>query len=123
MLARHGHRASTAMWDSDPQLRLFSSYPTDEGAAGLRVVWVFRRGDEEMRVAHVEDDRRLIVTPPGVTPMQRRFDTVPALIAFQSELLQQLRREGWVLQHVEPDRRSGRDRRRGSRPDADRRQL
>lgn len=91
--------------------------------ATLRVVWVFRRQERELRVAQSEEDCRLIVSPPDAPSIQRRFTTVAALVAFQTELVSQLRREGWVLNHVEPERRSGRDRRSHARPDTERRLL
>jgi hypothetical protein len=109
------------MTDSDHQLRLFTNRRTPDTLAVLRVVWVFRRQERELRVAQSEDDCRLIVSPPDGPSIQRRFTTVEALVAFQTELLTQLRREGWVLNHVEPDRRSGRDRRLRARSEPERR--
>jgi hypothetical protein len=111
------------MADSDHQLRLFRSVPTADTATTLRVVWVFRRQERELRVAQSEEDCRLIVSPPDAPSIQRRFTTVEALVAFQTELVSQLRREGWVLNHVEPERRSGRDRRLRTRSDPERRSL
>ena len=116
-------QALQVMTDSDHQLRLFTARGTGDGVAALRVVWVFRRQDRELRVAHSEEECRLIVSPPDAPSIQRRFTTLEALVAFQTELLSQLRREGWVLNHVEPERRSGRDRRLRSRSEPERRGL
>lgn len=111
------------MADSDHQLRLFRSRSTADTGAPLRVVWVFRRQERELRVAQSEEECRLIVSPPDAPSIQRRFTTVEALVAFQTELVSQLRREGWILNHVEPERRSGRDRRMRTRSDPERRSL
>jgi hypothetical protein len=109
------------MADSDHQLRLFTNRRTADTVATLRVVWVFRRQERELRVAQSEDDCRLIVSPPDAPSIQRRFTTVESLVAFQTELVNQLRREGWALTHVEPERRSGRDRRLRDRSQPERR--
>lgn len=110
-----------SMADSDDQLRLFTNRRTGDTVATLRVVWVFRRQERELRVAQSENDCRLIVSPPDAPSIQRRFTTVESLVAFQTELLNQLRREGWALTHVEPERRSGRDRRLRDRSEPERR--
>jgi hypothetical protein len=96
--------------DLDQQLRLFSERPVDEPPP-LAVVWVFRRNQDELRVAQVEHERRLIVARPRAAVVERRFQTVDSLIELQTELNHTLRREGWTLARVEPDRRRGHDRR------------
>lgn len=100
---------------------LFPPHRSEEVKTGVRVVWVFHRESAELRVAHVEDERLLVVARPDEPVMQRRFASVEALIEFQAELEMRLRRDGWVLHHIEPDRRSRIDRRTQLRGEADRR--
>jgi hypothetical protein len=110
------------MPDADYQPRLFpASSRADSVEEGVRVVWVFGRDSAQLRVAHIQDERLLVVARPDEPVMQRRFATIEALVDFQTELEGQLRREGWTLKHVEPDRRSHADRRRGTRAGRDRR--
>ena len=98
------------MSDTDYQPPLFPTGNREALAEGARVVWVFGRDAAELRVAHIEDERLLIVARPDAPTMQRRFATVEALVDFQTELESRLRREGWALKHVEPDRRHHRNR-------------
>ena len=108
------------MGDTD-QPGLFPARRSEEIKTSVRVVWVFRRDSAELRVAHAEDERLLVVARPDAPVMQRRFTSVEALIEFQTELEVGLKREGWVLHHIEPDRRSRADRRNRPRGEADRR--
>jgi hypothetical protein len=109
------------MSDNDYQPPLFPTGNREAVAEGARVVWVFGREAAELRVAHIEDERLLVVARPDAPTMQRRFASVEALVDFQTELEAGLRREGWALKRVEPDRRSAADRRRRTRDGRDRR--
>jgi hypothetical protein len=100
---------------------LFPARRSEEIKTNVRVVWVFRRDSAELRVAHGEDERLLVVARPDEPVMQRRFASVEALVEFQMELEAGLRRDGWALHHVEPDRRNRIDRRSRPRGEADRR--
>jgi hypothetical protein len=108
------------MPNSDHQPRLFS-VRNEGGEKDVRVVWVFQKDSAELRVAQVTEERLLVVARPETPVMQRRFATVDALIDYQAELEAGLRREGWRLRHVEPDRRSRADRRVKPRQGPDRR--
>jgi hypothetical protein len=109
------------MTNSDHQPRLFPGSSAQPVDGSVRVVWVFQRESAELRVAHLEDERLLVVARPDAPVQQRRFTTVDALIDYQAELETRLRREGWTLHHVEPDRRVRPDRRGKPRTGADRR--
>jgi len=110
------------MPNGDEQPGLFPGRPhSGPMDHSVRVVWVFRRDSAELRVEHVAEERLLVVARPETPVMQRRFATVDALIDYQAELEAGLRREGWTLRHVEPDRRSRADRRGRTRPSPDRR--
>jgi hypothetical protein len=87
------------------------------------VTWVFAKDDDQLRVTQIDDGRRLLVRYDDGTTRERRFDTYEALLAFQATLDSQLRREGWRLVHVAPDRRQGRDRRSQARDTPDRRRA
>jgi hypothetical protein len=87
------------------------------------VVWVFQREAAETRIAHGEDERLLTVASPDAPVVQRRFATIEALVEYQTELETRLRREGWILHHVEPDRRVRADRRGQRRAGPDRRRT
>jgi hypothetical protein len=104
------------------QLPLFTrKSPRDEGGH-VAVAWVYARNGEECQLTHQDGGRRLIVRHSDASVRERHFATYDALVAFQSELDQQLRREGWRLVHVAPDRRAGStDRRRSDRGSPDRR--
>jgi hypothetical protein len=108
------------MTDLDRQLRLFSQRRVDEPPP-IAVVWVFRRNQDELRVAQIEHERLLIVARPRTPVVERRFQTVDSLVALQTELDHTLRREGWTLDRVEPDRRGGHDRRHLARQTPNRR--
>ena len=103
------------------QQPLFPSPRPEAVHEPVRVVWVFQRETAELRVAHVADERLLVVAHPDAPVVQRRFTTVEALVEYQTELETRLRREGWTLHHVEPDRRARADRRGQRRPGPDRR--
>ena len=102
------------MSDDHHQADLFPARPAS-AKTHVRVVWVFCRDDAELRVAQAEEERVLVVARPDAPVTQRRFATLEALVAFQTELEAGLRREGWALRRVEPDRRSRADRRRHPR--------
>lgn len=110
------------MSNGDHQPRLFPAPRLETVEEHVRVVWVFRRDGAELRIAHVSDERLLVVARPDAPVMQRRFATIEALVEYQTELEARLRREGWTLHHVEPDRRVRADRRSRPRPGPDRRQ-
>jgi len=99
------------MSDGHHQADLFPARP-EAAETYVRVVWVFCRDGAELRVAQAEEQRVLVVARPDAPVTQRRFATIDALVAFQTELEAGLRREGWALRRVEPDRRSRADRRR-----------
>jgi hypothetical protein len=104
------------------QLPLFSPpRPTANTSEPVGITWVFARGDEHLRLIHMDRGCRLQVRYGDGTWRERRFDSYEALVAFQATLDQQLRREGWRLDHVAPDRRTGGDRRQRRRETPDRR--
>jgi hypothetical protein len=109
------------MSDHDQQPRLFSVPGPETAESTVPIIWVFQRESAEVRIAHIADERLLVVAQPDAPAIQRRFATVEALVEYQAEVEARLRREGWTLHHVEPDRRSRADRRSRSRPAPDRR--
>ena len=59
------------MPDNDSQPALFPTDHHDSVAEGARVVWVFGREAAELRIAHIEDERLLVVARPDAPTMQR----------------------------------------------------
>jgi hypothetical protein len=103
------------------QLPLFTKKSPGTEDLPVAIAWVYARNGEECQLAHQDGGRRLVVRQSDDSVRERRFATYGALVAFQAELDQQLRREGWRLVHVAPDRRAGRDRRTRDRGVPDRR--
>jgi hypothetical protein len=103
------------------QLPLFTKKSPRAEDAPVAIAWVYARNGEECQLTHQDGGRRLVVRQSNDTVRERRFATYDALVAFQAELDQQLRKEGWRLVHVAPDRRAGRDRRARDRGGPDRR--
>jgi hypothetical protein len=103
------------------QLPLFTKKSSRDEGASVAIAWVYARNGEECQLTHQDGGRRLVVRQPDASVRERRFSTYDALVAFQAELDQQLRKEGWRLVHVAPDRRSGRERRGRDRGEPDRR--
>ena len=103
------------------QLPLFTKRTPRDTGAPVAIAWVYARDGEECQLTHQDGGRRLVVRQANSSVRERYFATYDALVAFQAELDQQLRKEGWRLVHVAPDRRAGRDRRGRDRGEPDRR--
>jgi hypothetical protein len=103
------------------QLPLFTKKAPRDESAHVAIAWVYARNGEECQLTHQDGGRRLVVRQSDATVRERHFATYDALVAFQAELDQQLRKEGWRLVHVAPDRRGGRERRAVDRGEPDRR--
>jgi DNA-binding response OmpR family regulator len=84
--------------------------------------WLYRRGDESVwivRTARLE----LAIAGPRDLRNAFQFDAETELRAFQARFEQRLEAAGFVLGGVGTDRRSGRERRAGSRNGPDRRAI
>jgi hypothetical protein len=82
--------------------------------------WLFVRGQESIFIMRPRGCS-LIVEGPGSSRQEHNFDDEDAMQAYQMSIAEQLSERGWLLEGVDRDRRSGRDRRAALRPTPDRR--
>jgi hypothetical protein len=82
-------------------------------------VWLYVRGDQSVRI--VMDEGSLVIYGPGDSLRREAYGDGAAATLEHSKLEQQLVQDGWSLERMSTERRSGADRRRSSRS-TDRRQ-
>src|SRR5581483_8960839 len=87
--------------------------------------WLFGRDDQRVKIERLcdaEDDApTLVITANDDPPRTYAFDTMVALMRFQSDMEEFLVTTGWSLLEFFPERRTGRDRRTSPRIDERRR--
>jgi len=87
--------------------------------------WLFGRDDQRVKIERLcdaEDDApTLVITANDDPPRTYAFDTMVALMRFQSDMEEFLVTTGWSLLEFFPERRTGRDRRTFPRIDERRR--
>ena len=85
--------------------------------------WTFARGGQHMVIQRGETPAgvELRVQVDGAEPRVYPFDTLEALVPFQSDMEKFLLQTGWTFVQFCPERRTGRDRRGFPRIDNDRR--
>jgi hypothetical protein len=89
-----------------------------------RVVWLFTRGDESIRIMRKAGGTVLFVFGPRYASITHTFDNPESLEAFLPSYLRDLEEDEWTL-HATVDRRRseepppppGGDRRRSQQPD------
>ena len=77
--------------------------------------WLYVRGDQSLRIVTMGGS--CTVYGPGDLFRQHAYDDVAAAMLEQSRLEQELVRDGWSLERMTTERRSGADRRRSARSD------
>jgi hypothetical protein len=83
--------------------------------ANTTTAWLYVRGDQSVRI--VMDGGSLAVHGPGDLFRRDAYDDAAVAMLEHSSLEQQLVRDGWSLERMTTERRSGGDRRRSARTD------
>ena len=82
--------------------------------------WLFVRGQETIWVLRSEGGH-VAVCGPGTAREDYNFESPMGIEAFQVSFAERLIESGWILWGVDRERRTGHDRRTGSRDSPDRR--
>jgi hypothetical protein len=77
----------------------------------VRRVWTFEREKRRLSLERDEGNASLSVVTAVESPRQYRFDDLPSLIRFQTDMEKFLLRTGWAFVGFSPEARRGRDRR------------
>jgi hypothetical protein len=87
----------------------------------VELTWIFARNDERLTLRRTDREGFPTLVIDNGEVREYRFDELPALVVFQSDMEQLLVQTGWTLAEFSPNRRSGIDRRGFPRIDNDRR--
>jgi hypothetical protein len=90
----------------------------------VRNVWLFTRGPQSVRIirASMRGSRmNLLIEGPGPAAATLEFHDVMSCMRYQADVERHLVADGYTLERVQAERRSGQDRRRTPRDAPDRR--